>query len=108
MLLAICFKLVGCFCTIKILCNIVLSFFATLQAGRKNLLKLCKFILSNPNIGHSFVGPVMKVYHSIQPKVEVRIQEIAEIISDLRDPTTVATQKPTQVLDSPSQAWLLA
>jgi hypothetical protein len=41
----------------------------------------------------TFVEPVMKVYNVVQPKPETRIQEIAEIISDLRDPLTAATQR---------------
>jgi hypothetical protein len=53
--------------------------------------------LSSPAVGNIFVEPVMKVYLIIQPKIEVRIQEIAEIISDLRDSVVGATQKPTQV-----------
>ena len=39
-----------------------------------------------------FVEPIMKIYNVVQKNPETRIQEIAEIISDLRDPLISSQQ----------------
>ena len=43
-------------------------------------------MLSNDKVGAGFVESIMKIYNKIEVKAEIKIQEIAEIISDLRDP----------------------
>ena len=65
------------------------------EAGRRNLLKLCKKLLANRNVSIGYVEVIMKIYNKVQVKAETRIMEIAEIISDLRDPLITTTQKET-------------
>lgn len=65
------------------------------EAGRRNLLKVCKKLLANRNVSIGYVEVIMKIYNKVQVKAETRIMEIAEIISDLRDPLITTTQKET-------------
>ena len=74
--------------------------FFLLQVGRQNLLRLCKDLLGNRRLRAEFVEPLMKIYNSVQKNVETRIAEIAEIISDLRDPL-FSTQSQQQQLQQP-------
>lgn len=62
------------------------------ESGRRKLLRLIIGLLSSRLISSSFVGPLMKIYHLIQTKAEAKVQEIAEVIADLRDPLTTNTQ----------------
>ena len=62
------------------------------KVGRQNLCRLCKELLANRRLHVGFVEPVMKIYNVVQKNPETRIQEIAEIISDLRDPLISSQQ----------------
>ena len=68
------------------------------QVGRQNLLRLCKDLLGNRRLRADFVEPLMKIYNSIQKNVDTRITEIAEIISDLRDPLFSTHSQQQQLL----------
>ena len=66
-------------------CNNDLSFYS-FQAGRNNLAKLCRDLLSSSRVSSDFTEPVTRVYASVQPNANARIQDIAEIIAELREP----------------------
>ena len=68
------------------------------QVGRQNLLRLCKDLLGNRRLRADFVEPLMKIYNSVQKNVDTRITEIAEIISDLRDPLFSTHSQQQQLL----------
>ena len=55
-------------------------------AGRNNLLALIKELLLKKNVPHSLVEPLMKIHRLVQVNPQQQIQDIAEIISELRDP----------------------
>ena len=58
----------------------------SLKAGRNNLLALVKELLLKKIVPHSLVEPLMKIHRTIQTNPQQQIQDIAEIISELRDP----------------------
>ena len=58
--------------------------------GRANLCALCKDLLGSARVTAPFVEPLMKVFCAIRSDVDERIQEVAEIISEMRDPMQVS------------------
>ena len=56
------------------------------EMGRNNLAKLCREILLSRKVTTDFVDPVMRVFTVVQGSPTSRIQEIAEIIAELREP----------------------
>lgn len=56
------------------------------EVGRNNLAKLCKELLANRHVPSVFVEKLMKIHRVVQTNAQVRIQEVAEIIAELRDP----------------------
>ena len=56
------------------------------EMGRSNLAKLCREILLSRKVTTDFVDPVMRVFTIVQGSPTSRIQEIAEIIAELREP----------------------
>ena len=58
--------------------------------GRANLCALCKDLLGSARVTAPFVEPLMKVFCAVRSDVDERIQEVAEIISELRDPMQVS------------------
>ena len=69
-------------------------YFFYFQAGRNNLSKLCRDLLSNPKVPSGFTDPVTRVLAYVQTNPNSRIQEVAEIIAELREPLLYPTQKP--------------
>ena len=59
------------------------------KAGRNNLLALVKELLLKPSVPHSLVKALMKIHRTVQTNPQQRIQDVAEIISELRDPMKV-------------------
>jgi condensin complex subunit 3 len=60
--------------------------------GKKVLLSLCQSLFSNRNYTFLF-DSVYNIYKKIQPNLQQRMNNLTELISDLKDPITVA---PTQ------------
>ena len=56
------------------------------EAGRTNLAKLCRDLLSSSRVSSDFTDPVTRVYGQVQTNANARIQDIAEIIAELREP----------------------
>ena len=56
------------------------------EMGRNNLAKLCREILLSRKVTADFVDPVMRIFTVVQNSPSSRIQEIAEIIAELREP----------------------
>ena len=56
------------------------------EMGRNNLAKLCREILLSRKVTTDFVDPVMRVFTIVQGSPTSRIQDIAEIIAELREP----------------------
>ena len=56
------------------------------EMGRNNLAKLCREIMLSRKVTPDFVDPVMRIFSVVQNSPSSRIQEIAEIIAELRDP----------------------
>ena len=56
------------------------------EAGRNNLAKLCRDLLSSSRVSSDFTDPVTRVYSQVQTNANARIQDIAEIIAELREP----------------------
>ena len=56
------------------------------EAGRNNLAKLCRDLLSSSRVSSDFTDPVTRVYGQVQTNANARIQDIAEIIAELREP----------------------
>ena len=57
--------------------------------GRANLCGLCKDLLGSARVTAPFVEPLVKVFCVVRSDVEQRIQEVAEVISEMRDPMQV-------------------
>ena len=48
-----------------------------------------KELLLRTNVPHTFVEPLMKIHRTVQTNGQQRIQDVAEIISELRDPMKI-------------------
>ena len=59
--------------------------------------------MANRRLHAGFVESLMKIYNSVQKDVNTRITEIAEIISDLRDPLISTQSQHMQQQPSPQQ-----
>ncbi len=70
----------------KQLIEMTLVFDFTDEVGRVNLGNLCKDLMANKRVPAAFVEPLMEIFAKIRTDSESRIQEVAEIISELRDP----------------------
>ena len=68
--------------------------------GRANLCALCKDLLGSARVTAPFVEPLMKVFCAIRSDVDERIQEVAEIISEMRDPMQVSVASNPILEDS--------
>ena len=55
-------------------------------AGRNHLLALVKDLLLRKNVPFTLVKPLMQIHRLVQTNPQQRIQDIAEIIAELRDP----------------------
>ena len=55
-------------------------------AGRNHLLALVKDLLVQKNVPFTLVKPLMQIHRLVQTNPQQRIQDIAEIIAELRDP----------------------
>ena len=66
--------------------GILYSIIGTLQAGRNHLLALVKDLLLQKNVPFTLVKPLMQIHRLVQTNPQQRIQDIAEIIAELRDP----------------------
>lgn len=53
------------------------------------MLGLVKELLLKKSVPQAFVEPLMKIHRTVQSNVQQRIQDVAEIISELRDPMKV-------------------
>ena len=60
--------------------------------GKKTLQKLCHELLSRRDYDYLFEA-VMGVYKLLYPQLQQRINQIVELISDIRDPSGVLTQQ---------------
>ena len=58
--------------------------------GRGNLVALVKDLLGSARVTAPFVEPLMKVFCAVRADVDQRIQEVAEVISEMRDPMQVS------------------
>ena len=59
--------------------------------------------MANRRLHAGFVESLMKIYNLVQKDVNTRISEIAEIISDLRDPLISTQSQHMQQQPSPQQ-----
>ena len=60
--------------------------FVNFQVGRANLSKLCLDLLGNNKVTVDLVEPIVAVLNKVELNREARIQKLAEIIAELRDP----------------------
>ena len=56
------------------------------EVGRGNLGQLCKDLMAHSKVDTSFIEPLMAIFTVVRSNQDARIQEIVEIIADLRDP----------------------
>eukprot|EP00095_Tigriopus_kingsejongensis_P007922 maker-scaffold1210_size55525-snap-gene-0.20 protein:Tk07922 transcript:maker-scaffold1210_size55525-snap-gene-0.20-mRNA-1 annotation:"hypothetical protein CAPTEDRAFT_225765" len=80
----------------KQLIEIIKVFDLADEVGRNNLGSLCKDLLLSPKVHTSFVESLMSIFAVVRTNQDTRIQEVAEIIAELRDPMKVeqgASQK---------------
>ena len=65
----------------------VFSFFPpSFQVGRNNLGLLCKDLMAHKKVTTPFIEPLMEIFTTIRSNADARIQEVTEIIAELRDP----------------------
>lgn len=57
------------------------------------MLSLVKELLLSKNVPYSLVEPLVKVHQSVQGNAQQRIQDITEIVAELRDPMKVTTEE---------------
>ena len=69
--------------------------------GKKTLLKLCHELLSRRDNDQLFEN-IMSVYKLLNPNVQQRINEIVELISDIREPGERQTQKASTTASNAS------
>ncbi|TRY70433.1 hypothetical protein TCAL_09294 [Tigriopus californicus] len=70
----------------KELIEIIKVFDLADEVGRGNLRLLCKDLMSSSKVHASFIEPLMTIFAVVRNNPDDRIQEVAEIIAELRDP----------------------
>ena len=56
------------------------------EVGRNNLGLLCKDLMAHKKVTTPFIEPLMEIFTTIRTNTDARIQEVTEIIAELRDP----------------------
>jgi len=71
--------------------------------GKKILINLCHELFSNKNYTFLF-DSLIKIYKAIVPNLQQRINNLVELISDIRDPPSPTQDVPEQPIQSPEAA----
>lgn len=59
------------------------------EVGRKNLSKLIDGMMVNPQCPDCLISALHEIYVSIEPNADIRIKQLTEVISDIKEPITV-------------------
>ena len=62
------------------------------EVGRNNLAKLCKDIMGHKLASFELMEPLVKVFSKIRTDTDMRVQELAELIAEIRDPMKEETK----------------
>ena len=65
------------------------------EVGRQNLCKLIKDLLSSTKTPVSFIPTLVTVFTKVEKNAQSRIDQVAEIISELKDPLDIVPPSPT-------------
>ena len=65
------------------------------EVGRQNLCKLIKDLLSSTKTPVSFIPTLVTVFTKVEKNAQSRIDQVAEIISKLKDPLDIVPPSPT-------------
>eukprot|EP00090_Calanus_glacialis_P042984 TRINITY_DN7612_c0_g1_i1.p1 TRINITY_DN7612_c0_g1~~TRINITY_DN7612_c0_g1_i1.p1 ORF type:complete len:1486 (-),score=621.94 TRINITY_DN7612_c0_g1_i1:145-4602(-) len=64
------------------------------EVGRTNLCKLIKDLLTSTKTPATFINSLVTVFTKVEKNAQSRVDQVAEIISDLKDPLDVAPTDP--------------
>ena len=78
------------------------------EVGRQNLCKLIKDLLTSSKTSATFLNSLVTVFTNVEMNAQSRVDQVAEIISDLKDPLDIAPTDPMSpeyhsALETPSQ-----
>ena len=78
------------------------------EVGRQNLCKLIKDLLTSSKTSATFLNSLVTVFTNVEKNAQSRVDQVAEIISDLKDPIDIAPTDPMSpeyhsALETPSQ-----
>ena len=98
-------KEVAWFFVAKQLIEMISVFDLSDEMGRNNLAKLCREILLSRKVTTDFVDPVMRIFSVVQNSPSSRIQEIAEIIAELREPLLLRDNAEKKIDDQGDEGF---
>lgn len=74
--------------------------------GRNSLLRLCRELLANRNVPIDLVENSMRVFGIVHKKPESRVQEVAEIIAEIREPLLQTTTRAAATSDNDKESGI--
>ena len=63
------------------------------EVGRQHLVSLVKALLTSPRTPASFIPALVEVFTRVEKDPQSRVNQVAEVISELKDPMQSSTQK---------------
>ena len=63
------------------------------EVGRQHLVSLVKALLTSPRTPASFIPALVEVFTRVEKDPQSRVNQVAEVISELKDPMLGSTQK---------------
>merc|ERR1719234_2732980 len=75
------------------------------EVGRQHLVSLVKALLTSPRTPASFIPALVEVFTRVEKDPQSRVNQVAEVISELKDPMQSSTQKGQSSTSADSDAF---